>query len=96
LLDNRESEDSEILTSDTTTDGLALALTGAARSVTGVAFGEEELDTGGEHLWLQVSAKLLALSEGESTYDTLLHGKALLVVATSDADDLRALIRDTT
>jgi hypothetical protein len=29
-------------------------------------------------------------------HDTLLHGKALLVVATSDADDLRALIRDTT
>ena len=31
---------------------------------------------------------MLALSGAGSTYDTLLHGKALLVVTTSDAEDL--------
>jgi hypothetical protein len=92
LLDDGEGKNSEILSSDATTDGLALALTSAARSVAGVAFGEEELDTGREHLWLQVSANLLALSKRGSTYDTLLHGKALLVVATGDANDLCASV----
>jgi hypothetical protein len=56
-----------------------------------VTFGEEELDTSREHLLTQVSAKYsLALSRSRiSTYDTLLHGKALLVIATSDAEDLK-------
>lgn len=35
----------------TTTDGLALALTGAARAVAAVAFGEEQTGTGGEENW---------------------------------------------
>lgn len=47
-LDDGEGDDSEILTGDGTTDGLALALTSAAGAVAGVAVGEEELDTGGE------------------------------------------------
>lgn len=50
LLDDGESEDSQVLGDDAATDGLALALTGAAGTVAGVAFGEEELDSGREHL----------------------------------------------
>ena len=50
LLDDGESQDGEILTNDAATDGLAFAFTSAARSVAGVALGEEELDASGEHL----------------------------------------------
>ena len=50
LLDNSEGKNSQVLGDDATTDGLALALTSAARSVAGVAFGEEELDSGRKHL----------------------------------------------
>jgi hypothetical protein len=38
------------LTDDAATNGLALAFTGTTGSVAGVAVGEEELDTSGEHL----------------------------------------------
>jgi len=69
LLDDGQSEDGKILTNDAATNGLALAFTGSSGSIAGVAVGEEELDTGGEH-------------------DTLLHGKALLVITASDADDV--------
>lgn len=51
LLDDRQSEDGKILTNDTTTDGLALAFTGSAGSIAGMAVGEEELDTGRDHLY---------------------------------------------
>jgi hypothetical protein len=94
LLDDREREDREVIADDAAADGFALALTGASGSVAGVAVGEEELDSGGEHLvGRQVSANFVMLAllprEGRScTYNTLLHGKALLVVAASDADDL--------
>lgn len=50
LLDDRKSEDRKILTNDAATDGLALAFTGSTGSVAGMAIGEEELDTGREHL----------------------------------------------
>ncbi len=50
LLDDGKSEDRKILTNDAATDGLALAFTGSSGSVAGVAVGEEELDTGREHL----------------------------------------------
>jgi len=69
LLHDRKSQNREILTDNAATDGLALAFTGASGSVAGVAVGEEELDTGGEH-------------------DTLLHGKALLVITASNAEDV--------
>lgn len=94
LLHNGESENSEILTDNAASDGLSLAFTGSARSVAGVTVGEEESDTSREHLWEDKSQRMfcaLALSlceERSSTYDTLLHGKALLVVAASDAEDL--------
>lgn len=48
LLNDGEGKDGKIVGDDGATDGLALALTGAARSVAGVAIGEEEFDTGGE------------------------------------------------
>jgi hypothetical protein len=56
LLDDTESKNSKILSDDTPTDGLALAFTSAAGPVAGVAVGEEEADSGGEHLRRQVSA----------------------------------------
>jgi hypothetical protein len=46
LLDDGESENREIGADDTATDGLALALTSAARAVARVSIGEEEADTG--------------------------------------------------
>lgn len=48
LLDDGESKDGKVQTGDGTTDGLALALTGAAGAVAAVAVGEEETGTGGE------------------------------------------------
>jgi hypothetical protein len=69
LLDDGESEDGQVHADDAAADRLALALTGAAGAVAGVAVGEEEADTGRVH-------------------DTLLHGETLLVVATSDAEDV--------
>jgi len=88
LLDDGEGKHSQVLGDDAATDRLSLALTGATGSVAGVAIGEEELDTGREHLWTQVSANVLALLGAGLTYDTLLHGKALLVIATGDADNV--------
>lgn len=48
LLDDGQSQDGKVLTGDTTADGLALALTGAAGAVAAVAVGEEQTGTGGE------------------------------------------------
>lgn len=48
LLDDGESEDGKVQTGDGTTDGLALALTGAAGAVAAVALSEEETGTGGK------------------------------------------------
>lgn len=69
LLDDSQSKDGQVHADNATTDGLALALAGAAGAVAGVAIGEQEADTGG----LQ---------------DTLLHWETLLVVASSDAEDV--------
>ena len=94
LLHNRESEDSKVIADNAASNGFALALTGSSGSVAGVALGEEEFDSSGEHLCgRQVSAYVLMrwrFFEGRScTYDTLLHGKALLVIAACDAQDLK-------
>jgi hypothetical protein len=48
LLNNGQSENGQVQTGDGTTDGLALALTGAARAVAAVAVGEEQTGTDGE------------------------------------------------
>jgi hypothetical protein len=50
LLDNGQSQNRQILSDNAATDRLALAFTGSARSVAGVAFGQEESDTGRKHL----------------------------------------------
>ncbi len=98
LFDNGQSQNRQILSDDAATDRLALAFTGSARSIAGVAFRQEESDTGRKHLEQNKSQQnflgefLLALSaRGEcrySTYNALLHGKALLVIAAGDAEDL--------
>jgi hypothetical protein len=69
LLDDAQGKDGEVETGDGTTDGLALALTGAAGAVAAVAIGEEQAGTSGKE-------------------NTLLHGETLLVVTTSDAEDV--------
>ena len=50
LLDDGQGKDSQVLGDDAATDRLALAFTGTAGAVAGVAFGQEELDSGREHL----------------------------------------------
>ena len=50
LLHDRESEDGQVLTDDAATDRLPLAFTGSARSVAGVAVGQEQSNTGRQHL----------------------------------------------
>ena len=92
LLDNGQSQHGQILSDDAATDGLALSFTGSSGSVAGVAIGEEELDTGGEHLdksqhFVSCAGAFREQSEW-GTYDALLHRKALLVIAAGDADDL--------
>ena len=50
LLDDGKSKDCQVLGDNAATDRLALAFTSAAGAVARVAFGEEELDSGREHL----------------------------------------------
>lgn len=50
LLDDGEGKNGKIVGDDGAANRLSLALTGSARSVAGVAIGEEEFDTGGEQL----------------------------------------------
>lgn len=65
LLDNNEGEDREVSVDDATTDGLALALAGPARSVAGVAVGKEKADTGGVHDTLLHGETLLVVASGD-------------------------------
>lgn len=69
LLDDTEGQDGQVHADDAATDGLALALTSAARAVAGVPIREQQADTGWVH-------------------HTLLHGETLLVVASSDAENI--------
>ena len=69
LLDDNKRQHREIRTNDTTTDGLSLAFTSAARTITRVALGHQKTNTVGQE-------------------DTLLHGETLLVVTTSDAENV--------
>ena len=50
LLDDRQSKDRQILTNNTAANRLSLSFAGSSRAVAGVAFREEESDTGWEHL----------------------------------------------
>jgi hypothetical protein len=65
LLDDGEGEHGEIHGDDASTDGFALALTGAARSVAGVAVGEEESDSSGMHNTLLHGETLLVVAAGD-------------------------------
>jgi hypothetical protein len=66
LLDNGKSKDGEIHADDAATDGLSLALTGAAGAVAGVAVGEEEADTGRVHDTLLHGETLLVVASGDA------------------------------
>ena len=56
LLDDREGEHRKVLTNNAASNRFALSLAGSSGSVAGVTVGEKELDSSGDHLWLQVSA----------------------------------------
>lgn len=66
LLDDYEGEDGNIGTDDAATDGLALALTGAAGAVARVAVGEEEADTVGHEDTLLHRETLLVVTAGDT------------------------------
>ena len=65
LLDDGESEDGQVHGDDASTDGLALALTGTAGTVTGVTVGEEKADTGWVHDSLLHWETLLVVASGD-------------------------------
>lgn len=83
-LDDGEGEDGEIGSDDAATDGLALALTGAAGAVAGVAVGEEEADTGRVHDTLLHRETLLVVAAGDAD------NVALPLVAQAVGGDLSA------
>lgn len=66
LLDNSQSEDGQVHADDAATDGLALALAGAAGAVAGVAIGQQEADTGGLQDTLLHRETLLVVSTGDA------------------------------
>jgi len=65
LLHNGERKDGKVGGDDAATDGLALALTSAARAVAGVALGEEKAHTGGVHDTLLHGEALLVVAAGD-------------------------------
>ena len=81
LLHDGESEDRKVGGDDAATDGLALALTGAARAVAGVAVGEEQTHTGRVHDTLLHGEALLVVAAGD------LEDVALELVANGVARD---------
>jgi len=64
LLDDRERKDGQVHGHDAATDGFALALTGAAGSVAGVAVGEQQADSSGVHDSLLHGETLLVVAAG--------------------------------
>ena len=65
LLHDAKCEHGKIHCDDASTDALPLALAGATGSVAGVAFGEEELDTGRVHDTLLHREALLVVAAGD-------------------------------
>lgn len=84
LLDDGEGEDGEVHADDAATDGLALALTGAAGAVAGVSLGEKEADTGRVHNTLLHRETLLVVASGDA------EDVALELVADGVTGDLSA------
>jgi len=66
LLDDNEGEDGDVGPDDAATDGLALALAGAAGPEVGVAVGEEELDAVGEEDTLFHGEALFVVTAGDA------------------------------
>jgi hypothetical protein len=81
LLHNGEGKDGEVGGDDAATDGLALALTSAARAVARVSVGEEEAHTGRVHDTLLHGETLLVVAAGD------LEDVALELVANGVARD---------
>lgn len=65
LLDDGESEDGEIHGDDASADGLALALTGSARTVARVALRKQKANTGWVHDSLLHWETLLVVTAGD-------------------------------
>lgn len=66
LLDDAESQDGQVHADDAATDRLALALTGTAGAVAGVAVRQQETDTAGVHDTLLHGETLLVVSTGDA------------------------------
>lgn len=66
LLDDAESEHGKVHANDASAHTLPLALAGATGSVAGVAFGEEQSDTGRVHDTLLHRETLLVVAAGDS------------------------------
>jgi len=64
LLDDAQGENGKVLTGDGTTDGLALALTGAAGAVAAVTVGEEQTGTGGKENCKRCYMSMAAIFDG--------------------------------
>ena len=92
LLDNDEGKDREVVADDATTDGLPLALSGAAGAVARMAFGKQELDTGGQKNTLLHRETLLVVAARD------LEDVALELVADRVAGNLlaHALVQENT
>lgn len=88
LLDDGHSKDGQIHADDAATDGLALALAGAAGSVAGVAVGQEESDTGRVHDTLLHRETLLVVAAGDA------EDVALPLVAEGLSGDLLAHLQN--
>lgn len=84
LLDDAESQDGQIHGDDAAANGFTLALTGAARTVAGVAVGEQETDTGWVHHALLHRETLLVVAAGDA------EDVALELIADAVAWDLSA------
>ena len=66
LLDDGEGDDGHVVADDAAVDRLALALTGAAGAVAGVAVGEQQPDTAGVHDTLLHGETLLVVASGDA------------------------------
>lgn len=84
LLDNSEGQDGQVHADDAATDGLALALAGAAGAVAGVAVGEQQADTAGVQDTLLHGETLLVVATGDA------EDVALELIADGVARDLSA------
>jgi len=93
LLDDGDGEDRHVGANDASTDGLALALTGAAGAVARVTLGQQEADTVGEEDTLLHGETLLVVTSGDA------ENVALELVAEGVARDLSRdalVVEDTT